>query len=481
MKTLLNRMAGRRAFGSDLPLTVTLMLLAALPVTAATSTPYTATGWITEVPVLGIWATNASGRVFLKGNVHVARVQADDPRVTGRLQAIMDVAYQADGTGVFYGTAYQEVGTWQNQTNFTPTGGLWELSYRGLAQPDNSDQMRMVGYGIGGPIDGLRLEITATRGPGPIFDPAIPYTAAGTVKPAPVNTTEIVRNFDGNDPYTATTWGNGSLVESNRQFNAIGDFPVPTTSVQDSYVFSGWESPTWSVPEGLTREWRVDLVSLDENATNTTIFVAGTLGRFYAFFKGRDFSFLLKWSGSPSIFACDRVATPNSNVVLALALTRVQPNLVITARVLDKANPNVVLYQRSVVDTPNVDPTLTVDEFQAVSGMRLVDLAPDPAGAPFTSFWAELGMFQYTDGAQPAPKAVFDNLEVRTYELPQIGIERGARLSWPAPAGVNYVVETAPTVLGPWRPIRELELPGVKQMSVPVNGTSEFFRLQQAP
>jgi hypothetical protein len=48
-------------------------------------------------------------------------------------------------------------------------------------------------------------------------------------------------------------------------------------------------------------------------------------------------------------------------------VTRVSPNVILTARVLDKANNNAVLYERSVVDTPNVDRTLTQTEMDAAS------------------------------------------------------------------------------------------------------------------
>ena len=128
----------------------------------------------------------------------------------------------------------------------------------------------------------------------------------------------------------------------------------------------------------------MDLVSLDENATNVAVLSVGTeSGGLYGFDNGRDFVYLMKWSPSYgfSMFACEKVALRNTNVVLALALTRVQPNLVITARVLDKADPNTVLYQHSVVDTPNADPPLTTAQFQALTGMRLRDLVPDDGGS----------------------------------------------------------------------------------------------------
>ena len=40
-----------------------------------------------------------------------------------------------------------------------------------------------------------------------------------------------------------------------------------------------------------------------------------------------------------------------------------------------------------------------------------------------------LETFQYNDGTKPAAEATFDNLELRTYEIPQVGIERSVRLT----------------------------------------------------
>jgi hypothetical protein len=152
----------------------------------------------------------------------------------------------------------------------------------------------------------------------------------------------------------------------------------------------------------------------------------------------------------------------------------------ITARIWDKANPNTVLYERSVVDTPGIDAALTSAELQTLSGMNLT-LSPDITEAPFTGGAAGVGVFQYNyDGQQPAAVATFDNLETRKYEVPVVGIAQTFRLSWPT-TGMNFGVEAAPTVNGPWLPVEDLAMPGIQQMTVPMNGPSQFFRLQPAP
>jgi hypothetical protein len=483
MKTVIKQSTGRRAFGPGPPITIAVLLLAALTVAAA-DTPYTATGWVIGVPVPGIWCTNALGQVGFRGNAHLARVVGTDARLTGRRTIFVDGAAQADGSSIIYGPVYHEVGTWDAAgTNFTPTGGMWEISYRGTMGTDGSLQLHLVGSGWGGTIDGLRLDETLTRVAGPTLDPTIPYLYTGTLKPAPVNTTEVVDNF--NHSFACTVWGSGTCFNSNGQFYAVGNFPSPTTSIFSSYVFGGCGTH-WSVPNATTREWRADLVSLDDNATNTAILAVGSSsGPGYAFHKGRDFAYLLKWSSSfnVSILWCERppLALPSTNVVMALALTREQPNLLITARVLDKANPDTVLYQHTVVDTPGSDPTLTTAQFQALTGIRFLDLVPDAAEAPPASVGAHLGVFQNTDGHQPVPKVVWDNLEVRTSEIPFLGIERAVRLSWPALAAMSYAVEGAPTLQGPWMPVQDTAVPGMNQITAPASEPMQFFRLRESP
>ena len=198
MKTQLLQSACRRAFRLGVSITSTLLLLAALPMAAA-DTPYSATGWVIGVPVPGIWCTNTLGQVGFRGNAHLARVVSTDARLTGRRTIFVDGAAQADGSSIIYGPVYHEVGTWDGTgTNFTATGGVWELSYRGTMAADGSLQLHLVGSGWGGTIDGLRLDETLTRTNGPTLDPAIPYLYVGTVKPPPVNTSEVLDNFDDN-------------------------------------------------------------------------------------------------------------------------------------------------------------------------------------------------------------------------------------------------------------------------------------------
>ncbi len=469
-----------------------LLLLAAS--TLGADTDYTGTGWVIGAPLPGIWCTNALGQVGMRGNAHLVRVQCSDARVTGRRTVFVNGGAQADGSALLYGAAYQEVGTWDaSGANFTANGGMWETSYRGTMGADGSLQLHIVGYGWGGTIDGLRVEETLTRAAGPIMDSSLPYGYTGTIKPPPISTNQVIGDFTG--PATSGScypgwlcWGpdTHTYARTDGQLVVTGHWPgVTTRNVMDTYTFGG--KYTWTVADGQTLEARVDLVDLGTSATASRLVVANdSISGFYSAFKGHDFVAVSKWSASlpwgPVImFFYEKAEVPNANVVLSLALTKSKANVIVTTRILDKANPDVVLYERSFVDTPNPDPALTSAELQSLSGMSLT-LSPDITEAPITGGGACIGVWQYNDdGQQPAAVATFDNFEVRKFEVPAVGIAQAVQLSWPAPAGVNWTVEGAPTVQGPWVPVEELVLPGLQQMTVPANDLMRVFHLLQAP
>lgn len=482
MKTPLRRLAGRRTFGLGAPLTATLLLAAG---TAGAQTPFTGTGWVIGAPVLGIWQTNALGQVIMRGNAHLARVESTDPRLTGQRLIFTDGNAQADGTALVWGASYQEVGTFDATGQFTPTGGMWQNTYRGTMGADNSLQLHSVGYGWGGTIDGLRIDETMTRAPasGPI-DPAIPYEYTGTLKPPPVDTIQVFDNFDDiRVDWTAEyERGAGGAIVANGQFTVWGNFPgVITTSAHDSYVVMVPTTATLEVENGQTLEARVDLVGLNDDAT-AAMFSLGRPGGVYWFMKARDSITLAKYTSQNdnSILACEPTAVRNTDVILALAATRVDPNVVVTARVLDKADPNSVLDALTMVDTPQADPSLTTEEYEQVSGMHLLGLTRDAAGQPLTTLRPDLWVFQYNDGTKGRAEATFDNLQLRTSEIPPVGIEQAVRVIWPA-TGMNYSVEAAPSVNGPWVPVHDSTPPGINQRTVPMSNPAQFIRLIQAP
>ncbi len=463
-----------------------LLQFSALRASAGES-PYTATGWVIGVPVPGIWCTNDLGQIGIHGNVHQARVESSDPRLTGRRTIFVDGAAQADGSTLMYGAAYHEVGTWDaTGTDFTATGGMWDTSYRGTMGADGSLQLHIVGTGWGGLIDGLRVDETLTRDPGAILDPAIPYHYTGTIKSAPFSTNMVVDDFSapaGSWIYygTGQEGVNYSYLQSGGQLVVSGHWPgVVTKETDDSSIFGVRNITAWSLLDGQTLEGRVDLVELNDDST-AAIFEVGTTSGMYSLDIGHGLVRVNKAFGSmpfgPAVFFAEKVQLPDTNVVLSLALTRVNANVVVTARVLDKRDGSV-LYGRSIVDTPLADPTLTAAEFKAISGQDLV-MYPDRPGAPFTSARPGVGVFQYNDGSDTTAVATFDNLELRKYEVPPLTITRAVSVTWPATPG--YSVEGAPTLNGPWTPVQNSPPPGMDQVTLPANSPAELFRVMPAP
>ena len=74
----------------------------------------------------------------------------------------------------------------------------------------------------------------------------------------------------------------------------------------------------------------------------------------------------------------------------------------------------------------------------------------------------------------------FDNLELRTSEVPSLSIERTVRLVWPPVPG-NWIVDDAPTPQGVWMPVPDTTPPGWNQMTVSAGEWMQFYLLRQGP
>jgi len=298
-----------------------------------------------------------------------------------------------------------------------------------------------------------------------------------------VTTNVVLANFNDNK---LTGWsadghkGQAKLAESNQQFKVWGYWPgVHTVDLGDTAAL-GILSRTWSVTNGQTVELRVDLVGMDQHTTGAGMDLwSGAANAGYALIKGHDFMHLCKPSLSvPGIhgqFFHESVLIKNTNVVLALAVTRVNPNVILTARVLDKEDNNAVLYERSVVDTPNIDRTLTQAEMETASGMHL-DAGTD-MGPPITSgSEVFLSLFQYTDGTKPAAEATFDNLERWTSIFPVWRPELAIQLLSIIPPQVNLTLSAAPN--SSWAIEGALELAGpwmnLSTLLIGTNGSAQF-------
>ena len=273
------------------------------------------------------------------------------------------------------------------------------------------------------------------------------------------------------------------LSETGGHFTIDCDWTgVQTLGPLNTLALAGHNQP-WTESDAHTVELRADLVGLNPAADSAVLaFAVQPGGPNYVLLKGHSWLMLFKQNGAAMAALCgDRVATPDTGVVMSLALTDAGQNLLLTVRVFDKTDPTKLLYERTYLDTPASDAVLSSQEIADLIGASLSGFGADPGAAWKTGQRVWLGVWQNTDGTKPAAEAVFDNLELRTYEIPTVGIERAARLTWPAPTGMNYAVEGGPTVQGPWLPVNGVTTPGLQQMTVPANDIMKFFRLQQAP
>jgi hypothetical protein len=243
------------------------------------------------------------------------------------------------------------------------------------------------------------------------------------MRPALVTTNLVLDNFDDNKltRWNSMSSGNGWLTETNQQFQVHCDWrggnPTPDLGIWSK----GLRITNWNLAAGQTLEWRADFVGMNEN-TSEAVIEAGFLNTYeaYLFCKGRDHISIVKLAvgaNGPVAFSCDPVVVKNTNVVLALAMSRMGADVVLTARVLDKDNLNAVLYERRLVDTPEIDRSLSTAEVDLAGNP--CEFAQDVRRAPVTrGDVVDLKLFQYNGGTNATAEATFDNLELWTSLVP---------------------------------------------------------------
>lgn len=240
--------------------------------------------------------------------------------------------------------------------------------------------------------------------------------------------------------------------------------------------------PADVLPDQETLELRVDLIGANQDDAFADIHW-GNFGNGYGLTKNQNQIILFKaWNNFTSwafLFATNQVVK-NDNATLALSFTHLGSDLKITARVLDKENAKAVLFEHTVIDTPQVDPTFPN---RAVKGILS---SPDPAGTPYVlqyTGYAVVGIAWLDPERAPSPLAqvTYDNLQVQEYESPQLTIQQAVVLSWPLTEG-QFILESAPGVNGPWTPVIDpwwRSNAGRNEMCIPAPESLKLFRLSQ--
>lgn len=269
---------------------------------------------------------------------------------------------------------------------------------------------------------------------------------------------------------TLSVYGSFGRMDTNNvvEASANGTHPIPTTT---------------RLLDQQTLELRVDLIGIGKKGTWAGIdFVWTDPVRAYAMFldSGNIGLAKVRFDGGPGAwFFHEQPALKSKNLTLVLSLTRIGSDLRISTRVLDKENSSAVLFDRTVTDTPQVDPALPN---RAVLGEVS---GPDWIGTPFPLLSAPNGVAlitRWTDsviGSQGITEVVFDNVEVRRYKAPELTIEPAVLVSWPAVPG-NWILESSANVNGPYAPLPQVPalVADRLQVAVATSDQTRFFRLR---
>lgn len=175
-----------------------------------------------------------------------------------------------------------------------------------------------------------------------------------------VSDTSVLDNFDDN---TKTDWkdftfvpGFGLPKESNGQFQ----FELPPAG-QAIFTASQKTSRVFDLADGERVEFQADVVQAgakDSFAVLAFIPTANSPGTLAGYGLAKSTTDVLITKGINRYFVADAGPTAqikNDNITLVLSMTAANGSVTITGRVLDKANNNAVLWERTVVDTPAAD------------------------------------------------------------------------------------------------------------------------------
>jgi hypothetical protein len=228
---------------------------------------------------------------------------------------------------------------------------------------------------------------------------------------------------------------------------------------------------TYTIQDGLTVEFRVDLVSGNQN--DAVAFInfnprVGNPSAGYTLAKDTDAFFLVKNGGNGFWWLSNPIK--HTQVTLVFSFTGEGNNVIIYGAVLDKENNNQVLAERTFVDTSAADPVVFGSD--------------DPPGSYIgTAGYLTLALWHSRGSLTDPSQVIYDNAHACIYG-PYLTIEQAIpesdiTLSWPM-TQANFVVETAPTVEGFWQPAPgDPELSGPNyRLTVPASELMQLFRLR---
>src|SRR6185369_10729556 len=283
-----------------------------------------------------------------------------------------------------------------------------------------------------------------------------------------VQDTSVLDNFDDN---VKTSWSDftfnpalGPSLETNQQLH----FELPP--VQAIFIASQKISRTFELKEGERVEFRVDVAQTGgKDSFAVLAFIPNTGGNSPGSLAGYGLSKsttdILITKGINKYFVADSWPSglPNDNITLVLTMTGKDGNMVITGKVLDKANNNAVVWEKTVVDTP------AAEVFAAGS---------DSPAAPFltTGYFT---LYLYEDYSASAPEnpylVYYDNAEVYVQDTSVLdNFDDNVKTSWS-----DFTFNPA---LGPSLETNQqlhFELPPVQAIFIASQKISRTFELKE--
>jgi len=221
---------------------------------------------------------------------------------------------------------------------------------------------------------------------------------------------KVLDDFDDNK---VTGWekfdfgsGNGFLKEEDGQFT-IG---MHQASKQPFFVAATYGSQTYTIEDGVTLEFRIDLIEANQPEAYAAVgFIPKdtSVSQLSGYSAVKDNGDVILAKGLNKFFYDttdgEWTETPE-NITLSISMTGKGESVVLTVKVLDIENNNAVLFEQISIDTPDAD------DFQT---------GADSPAAPFLGKPGNFVLLLYhndTNGSLPASTVTLDNAKVFQYE-----------------------------------------------------------------